>query len=168
MTTYKYIGICLLLWWGVSACQPDDFPAIGDKVNKIEGIEGDWSVQSVKQIDEIALNDGALNYEMDITDLFDFDDYHISFTSDDEGNPATFEVKGKAPNYVDTEGTWQFDNVEFPTKVMLFTDGATEATSVFYLNRVPSKGFNLELKFQRFEGDIPILSYVYTFTKVQP
>jgi len=124
-------------------------------------------VTKVIQVDEVALAQGGAQTEMDLTDVFSFSTYTITFNVDANGNPTTFEVGGDAPNFVDSTGVWTFDEIEFPTYVELTHPDSSSATSIFTLIAPPREKTPLRMKFQRICKGKVIISYEYEFEKQQ-
>lgn len=159
----KYIKSLLLIGALIvlASCFPDALKEIGEPFSKKEGIVGDWRVISVTQIDEIAKKDGEIFFSMDLTDLFGFYEFEISFNAD-----GTFGInENPSPLFVDLRGTWSFEDEEFPKEVLLTAQDADEVTSKFVLHKTPAPGRDLEIKFQRVKDNEVVLSYIYKLAK---
>ena len=148
----------------VNACKKDEYPEVQPR-DWVQLMTGTWNTTQVLQTDIFAVDEGLQPTVMDRTTMFNFTDYTITFNSSGD-NPTNYKIEpGEAPNYVDLEGTWQLDNYNLPTKVLLTAVGATEPTSEFYLSGPPRAGAPLYLSFQRTSGGKAILSYDYRLTK---
>jgi hypothetical protein len=167
-----YISV-MLIGITLQACI-DEFGGVGEPFNRATQLQGTWSISMVKQVDEIARERGypMLVQEMDLTDLFPYQEYQISFTVDENGNPFGFSVQqGNAPSIIPfTQGTWDFDDRRFPSKI-LFTSPIQE-TYTLELNALNElTGGKMSFRYSRYSQDAqgrykPFLSYQYFFSKM--
>jgi len=158
----KILILAFAVALAVGGCRPEPFAPIGEPLDRVAGLVGDWNVVSVTQIDEVKLNLEEPDFSKDVTNLFDFFEFAVSFT---EGGAFTV-APGDAPNFVGvTEGTWAFDDPDYPTVLQLTEAGGTEPSATFALNRLPQEDLNLELRFERYNAGELVLSYVYVFEK---
>ncbi len=166
MKKYIYLVIILIATFIIS-CKPVQYGELGEPFSKTDGIKGTWKVSELIQIDETALAQGGLYTEMNLTDLFDFSNYTITFNVDNENNPSTFSVDaGGAPSFIDTTGTWSFDDVDYPTEVLFSLPDSIQTTSELRLIAPPRENTSLRIKFLRYSGGKLIVSYQYTFDKI--
>ncbi|MEL6534829.1 MAG: DUF5004 domain-containing protein [Bacteroidota bacterium] len=158
----KVLILAFTVALAVGGCRPEPFAPIGEPLDRVAGLEGSWNIVSVTQIDEIKMDLEEPDFSKDVTNLFGFFDYAVNFES-----AGSFTVTpGEAPNFVGvTEGTWAFDDPDYPTELQLTATGGTEPSATFALNRLPQEDLNLELRFERYNGDELVLSYVYVFEK---
>ncbi len=164
---YHIITIFTILVIALVACEPVEYGELGDPFSKIEGIEGSWIATEIIQVDETALAQGGLYTEMDLTNLFNFSNYTITFHVDANNAPSTFTVaSGGAPSFIDTTGTWTFDNNELPAEVLYTHPDSLLFTSKMRLIAPPRELSPLRMKFQRFSGGKLIVSYQYTLEKL--
>lgn len=156
----KTLIVAFALATMVMGCRPDPFEPIGEPLDIKEGFLGDWKVVSVTQIDEVKLAAEESNATRDLTNLFNFYEYAITFATD-----GSYTISpGKAPNFAGTtSGTWSFDNPDFPTVVLLSEDSGTTTAAKFNLTRTPQKNINLQLTFRRYKDSKLVLSYSYVF-----
>lgn len=163
---YKKLTYFIVLIVAFAACEPVEYGELGDPFSKIEGIEGSWKTTEVIQVDETALAQGGLYTEQDLTALFNFSNYTITFNVDADSMPSTFTViTGGAPSFIDTTGTWSFNDNHFPTEVLFSHSDSAGFTSKMRLITPPRDQNPLRMKFQRFSGGKLIISYQYTFEK---
>ena len=161
----KLIPLLIAVVLVLTACEPVEYGELGVPFSKIDGIEGTWVATEVIQVDETALAQGGLYTEMDLTDVFNFSNYTITFNTN-SGQPFTFTVSpGGAPNFIDTEGTWAFDDNQYPTEVYFTLPDSSNYTSEMRLIAPPREQNPLRIKFQRYSGGKLIVSYRYTFEK---
>lgn len=148
------------------ACDPVEYGEIGTPFSKVEAIEGTWKLSQISQIDEAALEQGGIYTELDLTDAFNFTDYTITFSLDADTLPLEFSIDaGAAPNFIDTLGTWTFDDNDLPTELLFTQSDSTNVTSKLKLIAPPRDQNPLRMKYQRFAGGNLIISYQYSFEK---
>ena len=163
---YQNFIFFIVLATAFTACEPVEYGETGDPFSKIEGIEGAWIATEVIQVDETALGQGGLYTEQNLTDLFNFTSYSITFDVDANNLPSNFSVTSSgAPSFIDTTGIWTFNDNDFPTEVLLTHPDSSGFTSKMRLITPPRDQNPLRMKFQRFSGGKLIVSYQYTFEK---
>jgi len=114
------ILVCLTL--GVvflSQCKKQTY-TLDPPPSKIEGLNGDWSLFSVIQVDEISLSKGERNISEfyigpDSTDLM-----QVTFNSSNFTFTITPGAIGR--NYLPSSGSWSFDNNDYPQFIYLTDD----------------------------------------------
>jgi hypothetical protein len=115
----------LIMLIAVIACQPEnDFPTLENPLAlKTEVLEGTWIVSKVVQYDKEAIDNGFPEdvQSLDVTDLFNFNEFKLTFNLQESGLPGTFMVEeGSAPNFLGlTNGTWSLDDYVFATQIAL-------------------------------------------------
>lgn len=156
----------------LSACQPDEFPEIGEPIDRIAQMEGTWVITSVTQIDDDAMRKGfpAFATQQDITQSFAFTQFRVQLELNGSGNPGGFTVlPGDSPNLLGrvTSGTWSVDNPDFPSRIIFRGGGTTATLDLASLRDLDNNA--LTLRTRRFEvrqGELqPFVTYNYTFTK---
>jgi hypothetical protein len=165
------LAVIGLVGFSLTSCEPEDYKPIGEPFDKIEGMVGTWKITSVVQVDEEAIAKDLSFTELNITNFFDFSNYRITFNVDEENKPSTFEVVNpdKAPNFITVTGRWAFDNENFPSYLYLIRLNALQEpldTNKLFLNAPPRLHNPLKFKFTRYSGEEKILSYKYSFERV--
>ncbi len=163
---YQNFIFFIVLATAFAACEPVEYGELGEPFSKIEGIEGTWIATEVIQVDETALAQGGMYTEQDLTDLFNFTSYSITFDVDANNLPSNFSVTSSgAPSFIDTTGIWTFNDNDFPTEVLFTHPDSSLFSSKMRLITPPRDQNPLRMKFQRFSGGKLIVSYQYTFEK---
>lgn len=163
----KPLTILTLLTIMIVACDPVEYGEIGTPFSKTEAIEGTWGLTEIVQVDEAAREQGGMYTELDLTNAFNFTDYTITFTLDTDTLPLEFSIDpGMAPNFIDTLGTWTFDDNDFPTEVLFTQSDSVNVTSKLKLIAPPRDQNPLRVKYQRYSGGNLIISYQYSFEKL--
>jgi hypothetical protein len=128
LTTAFFIGIIL-------SCQPDDdFPDLENPLAiKPSLLQGTWVAEKVVQYDQEALDNGFPTevVEQDITALFPFSQYRLTFSLDEAGRPGTYTITaGEAPNFLNlNNGDWTLDNPVFATVISMSNTSDVNAAS---------------------------------------
>jgi hypothetical protein len=152
----------------LAACSPAEHKELGAPRNIMASLTGTWKLIKATQVDEPSAAKGFPFKEMDITTLFPYTDFRLTFNS---GSPGTFTTTaGGSPKIIKlTSGSWAVDNPEYPQKITL-TSGST--TEVITLGAYPVGAMTtLKLKVQRYEAVTPpaiaklLITYTYEFAK---
>lgn len=128
--------------------------------SKLDGINSNWEMVDVVQIDIATLAQKELN----VSNAFiGAKAMKIQFNASD----FTYTVTpGSGPNYFGTAGTWAFDDNEYPTKITLTT--SANETKVLPLVRTirPVDAF-LHFSYQRkcANADKPYIAYEFKFIR---
>jgi hypothetical protein len=128
MKTNKIYVLLAIIGTMVAACKKE-YKEIGDIPSKVDGITATWVLSSCKSVDKASIVEESL----DITTFFYSKNKLPNITFVMEGSLGTYSCDTSNVAYQffgGTRGTWQFDNNEFPTKVILSPTGSTE-TIVF-------------------------------------
>jgi hypothetical protein len=139
-------------------CRPDNPYEIGDPADRVAGLSDTWVISEVIMVDEASLTKD----ELDVSDYFLQGEtlYTIEFT---ETNYTVTEGAGN--NLIGASGTWAFDDVNYPTQIVLTTESGTELSLSLL---APIREVDQQLRFQVTRGcaaDAPTVSYNYTFNR---
>lgn len=151
----------------ISSCQPDAHKELGDPAQIIASLQGTWKLTKATQVDEDAARKGFPFKELDITSIFPYTEFSLTFNTN--GNePTTFTaVAGNSPKIIKlTSGDWVVDDPQYP-QIITLTNGTT--TEQITLGAYPV-GANelLQLKVERKDSsanDKLLISYTYQFAK---
>jgi hypothetical protein len=161
-----FIFSCVLLimaTWFVS-CKKKETKPIGEPFSKLEGIQGEWEIKSVIQIDEQTPLKDQLNLDRFYTQNPD----SLMSVSFDSKNLTYSVVEGNGKNFFGPGGNWEFDNPNFPSKVILYSNlGDTiESTLGKTIRKIDTQ---LDLNFSRYCGSIgdqtAVVTYVFQFNR---
>ena len=141
----------------LSACKPEAI-VLGPEPSKLDGINDTFTLVEVTQVDENARPGSTKS--MDVSAAFSSGTAAtITFNS----AAHTFSYSpGNAPDYIGADGTWQFDNDDYPTKVTL-TNGTVFDLRLLHTIR-PQDEF-LEVELTRTCGGDASVSYRYKFQR---
>jgi hypothetical protein len=140
-SNYIFILIAILSVALLSQCKKKTY-TLDPPPSKIEGLNGDWSLYSVIQVDEISLSKG----EKDISQFYLGSDtttvMQASFSSTNKTFTITPGTMGR--NYLPSSGTWTFDDNEYPQYIYLIDDNGVETTLKL---QGPTRPQDTQLKF---------------------
>ena len=94
--------------------------------DKVQGLDGEWELYSVIAVDEVSL----AKEERDLSDFYIGDGttevLTVTFNSDDKTFVITAGEIGR--NYLPSEGTWSYDDNNYPEYIYLEDDNGTITT----------------------------------------
>jgi hypothetical protein len=161
ITLLTFLGIIILAW----SCRPDEPAPLGTPIKKVESLQGSWSLSKVVQVDNDAVKKGFPNQRLDITDLYNYKDFKITFNINQNGTPSTFSTTpGNAPEIISiADGNWTVDDPAAPAMITL-ANGSNQSVLEFttYNGLLDNK---LNLKLVRRDGEKPLVSYEFEFVK---
>ncbi len=152
----KLIIIISIIQLTIGSCK-EDRPELPPAGSKVEGIQDDWSLFKVMQYDEISQK------ELDVSSVYiGADPMKMNFKI--EGQDTLYTITtGSSINYLGNNGTWRFDDNEFPTTLTINFDGNDH---ILKLNRtVRPQDQTLEFKFSKVCSGKRVVSYNYTFKR---
>lgn len=125
MKKLKYI-IFLLVVLSAAACKQDELKDIGPARQVISAMKGNWSLNSVIQVDEYAKDKQFPFTTVELTDLYPYREAKLTLNTTEDHKPSTFSISfGNSPKFLKlTQGNWTVDNNDAP-KTMTLTSGAT-------------------------------------------
>lgn len=170
MKTIKYFYVFI---WAIVllplcvACNDTDDGSYVEPITVYEKIKGNWTISSVKQIDEIAKANSQPVSEMNLTNQVDFSTFTISLNVDEKNRPTSYKVGGTAPQLFPSEGYWELDypfhNTDGSANIMnLYSDQAkTTKVAQLSITGIPGATKVLEMKLSRKAKGVTFVSYVY-------
>lgn len=161
LTLLAFLGVIALVW----SCRPDEPAPLGAPVNIVETLQGAWTLSKVVQVDNDAVKKGFPNQRLDITDLYNYKDFKMTFNLNQNGTPGTFTTTpGNAPEIISlATGNWKVDDLRAPAMITL-ENGNNQSVLEFttYNGLLANK---LSLKQVRRDGDKALVSYEFEFVK---
>ncbi|MBC7915086.1 MAG: DUF5004 domain-containing protein [Pyrinomonadaceae bacterium] len=165
MKILKNIATGLVLLF-IASCKPEEFGPIGEPRAAITSqLTGTWQIDKVIQFDENAVKYDFPNKQMDITSIYPYKEFTITFNLNEAGIPTTFtSVQGNAPKIIGlSDGAWSVDNADAP-KVITLTKG-TIVSKIEISNYSSLKQGRLNLKLVKYFNNKPVLSYQFELIK---
>ena len=144
----------------------------GDFVSPIttyEKIKGTWYLSSLILKDDYANSLEIEPSELNLTNVFNFNDFQLTLNVNDNNEPLDYSVNGAVPKLFPTEGFWNLStsfpttNLE-PTLIYLYADLA-KSTKIgeLHLTSIPSGNNNMEIRLVRSSNDVPFATYIFKF-----
>ncbi|MCO4294391.1 DUF5004 domain-containing protein [Solitalea sp. MAHUQ-68] len=157
--------ILLPMVLSIVSCQPEDVKPVGEPVNIVSGLSGEWSTEQVIQIDNDAVKKGFPYQRLDITSLYPYTTMKLILSTDNDGNPTTFSFDpGSAPSLIPiSSGDWSVDS-EIAPSVITLTNGGN-SVDVQIANYTSLRNDELVLKVVKTLSGKPVLTYEYHFKK---
>ncbi len=156
----------LVLAFAFNACTPEEIPPIGEPFSQVRGINGNWKLVEVIQVDELKAGSGN---RLDVSEiLIGAQPAMINFSSSDFKFTVT---PGSSKVYFPLNGNWAFDDNDFPTVINLTVNNDVFPLQMFS----PVREFvdkSLRVKYIRpfcpgvsVSGKTGAVSYIYTFER---
>lgn len=162
--------LLLTVMFSFTACNDTDDGHYVEPITLYEKVKGNWAVNSVKQIDEIAKANSQSPSEITLTDQFQFSSFSITLNVDANNKPNGYLIGGSSPAFFPKEGYWDLD-YPFPnangaaTKMLLYSDAAkSNKVAELAITATPGATKVLELKFTRKTQGTDYVSYVYNLS----
>jgi hypothetical protein len=162
MKRIHFFTICLFVLAGMFSCKPEAFKNVGVASANLEALNGNWRLVKVTQTDVDAQKKGFPYQTMDLTNVFPYTEFKMTFNVGAKTFTAT---PGNAPNILRlANGTWTADNNTAPQNLTLVNGTDTSRIALGgYPNQVNP---NLRLKVDRKDATGKVLiSYNYEFSK---
>lgn len=123
MKKYIYI-MSVAISLSAASCRKE-YKEIGETPSKVEGITASWSLHSCKVIDKAA----TIEESLDITSFFSLSPRLPNITLSMNNGVGTYTSDTSNVGYSffgGTSGTWTFDDMQFPKKVLLTPTGSSQ------------------------------------------
>ncbi|MCU0441966.1 MAG: DUF5004 domain-containing protein [Bacteroidia bacterium] len=121
--------VCLIFGIvALSSCRKE-YKEIGEVPSKVEGISASWVLQDCAVIDKASIVEETLN----ITPYFSKGAKMPNIRFQMEGTTGVYQADTTGVLYSffgGTSGTWQFDNADFPTKLILTPTGSSSSITM--------------------------------------
>jgi len=146
------------------ACRPEEYKDIGEPYSVITGIDGKWSLSAV-EIEDRSFPQWETR---DVSDYFvgplSQNEVDIEFNAEAKSYQITAVNLDGLP-FTSMNGTYAFDDEEYPSNLYLFAPGSSDTTSVGLGSMV--RAIDPELKFQELKSscDEVYARYIYTFNR---
>jgi hypothetical protein len=124
----KLIIGCGLILFIIASCRKE-YKEIGEVPSKVEGITASWVLSSCEVIDK----GGIIEETIDITSFFTTKSKmpNVSFKMESGVGTYSCDTSNIAFQFFGGKsGKWNFDNAEYPTKVILKPDGSSESITL--------------------------------------
>lgn len=149
-----------------SSCKPDAIQELGTERDLLTSINGTWKLIKATQVDEDAKVKGFPYQQLDITNLFPYNNFVFNLNVA-AGNPTNFTTTpGASPKIIKlAAGTWTVDNLKFPQKLFLTNGTAKDTVSLGGYPVGSASTLKLKKEKRDFASGKLLVSYTYEFIK---
>jgi len=148
----------------VFSCADDDIPPIGTAFSQVSGIQDDWTLVAVKQVDELT---GSEDNTIDVSSVIIGNTPATITFNATEYNSNTGSSKILFPS----SGRWSFDNNEFPSQINV-ESGGNQISLIMQAPVRENVDEKLSFKFVRpfgtcagVEDKVGAVGYIYEFQR---
>jgi len=148
-------------------CNEQDDGGHVDPITIYEKINGEWGLMNLKMVDDFAKTNAIEPSEQNLSTLFNFEDFKISFNVDEKMQPTSYVVSGNVPPLFALNGYWDLNSPFQQTNggaaiINLYSDEAkTQLTDQLRLTSVPGSNDEMEIQLRRASGGTVFVSYVF-------
>jgi hypothetical protein len=125
----------------LNACKPEPKGELGSSSDKLTGMNGTWKINYFAQQD---LNNPILE-ERDLSEFYVVDGVEPTSITFNTSNMSYNVVEGAGRNYFGTSGTWDFDNRNYPSYLILRSETDTMTFSLGSVVRPFDNSLELQL-----------------------
>lgn len=165
MNKLKIIAFICFSLIVMSGCKPESSGELGEPFDKVEGMIGTWELTSFTQLD---LNN-PINEVRDLSDFYiDGIVQPMQLTLEAEDYSYSVEIE-KGKNFFGENGTWSFDNLEYPSYIIFDTGLETFNYELGSLVRTFDNSLSIEFTkgcVDESGNDIQTVIYQFQFTRV--
>lgn len=160
-------GLAVIICFLTFGCSEQDDGSRVDPITIYEKMNGDWGLMNLKMVDEFAKANNIQPNEQNLSTMFNYENFQINFSVDENMEPTTYQVTGDVPPLFSPSGYWQLNSEFQPTNsngilIYLYNDAAkTQKTDELRLTSVPGSNGEMEIQLVRTSEGTPFVSYVF-------
>ena len=160
-------GLAAILFFLAFGCSEQDDGGSADPITIYEKMNGNWGLMNLKMVDEFAKANAIEPSEQNLSTMFNYENFQINFSVDDNMEPTTYQVTGDVPPLFSPSGYWKLSSAFQPTnsngiRIYLYSDAAmTQQTDELRLTSVPGSNEEMEIQLIRTSEGTPFVSYVF-------
>lgn len=164
-------GLAVLCLLAFSCSKIDDGSHV-EPITLYEKVNGNWGLMNLKMVDEVAKKTAISPSEQNLSSLFNFADFKISFNVNERNQPTTYEVIGDVPPLFAPSGYWKLSSDFQPTgqtpiKIYLYSDAAkSQKTDELRITSVPGSNGEMEFQLTRTSEGAEFVSYVFRLNAI--
>lgn len=149
------------------ACEKTDDGEYVAPLTLYEKLAGQWNINSMKLVDEIAKASSIEPDDIELKTRFGFGSFTITFNVDADSLPTTFQVGGESPALFLKQGYWDMDSPYthsdgLPSEIYLYADESkTDLQDKLIVTTLPGTRPELEFKLSRYAGSTVYVSYLF-------
>ena len=170
---------CKSIYWlaivmciSIIGCTNTDDGSYVDPVTLYEKVNGNWGLTNLKMVDEFAKANAIEPHEENLSTFFNYEDFKINFSVDENNQPTSYEVTGNVPPLFAPKGYWKLASDFQQTnasavKIYLYSDAQkTQKTDELRLTSVPGSNDEMEIQLVRSSGGSAFVSYVFKLNAI--
>lgn len=165
---YGLAVVCLLAF----GCSKIDDGSHVDPITLYEKVNGNWGLMNLKMVDEFAKKNAIEPSEQNLSSMFNYATFKISFDVNEKMEPTTYEVIGEVPPLFAPNGYWELSTPfqptgQVPVLIYLYSDAAkTQKTDELRLTSVPGSNGEMEIQLTRSSEGTPFVSYIFRLNAI--
>lgn len=165
---YGLIAVCVLAF----GCSKIDDGGHVDPITLYEKVNGNWGLMNLKMVDEFAKTNSISPSEQNLSSLFNYADFKISFNVNEKNEPTTYEVQGDVPPLFAPSGYWELSTPfqptgQVPVMIYLYSNAQkTQKTDELRLTSVPGSNGEMEIQLIRSSEGTAYVSYVFRLNAI--
>lgn len=143
-----------------------------DPITIYEKVNGNWQLANLKMVDEVAKANKIEPNEETLNSYFNYEDFKINFSVDENNKPTTYEVTGNVPPLFAPKGYWALSSDfqqtnDVATKIYLYSDAQkTQKTDELRIVSVPGKNKEMQFQLTRSSDGVAFVSYVFKLNAI--
>lgn len=165
----KPIKVLVLFFLGLLAlgCNELEDGSYVEPITVYEKIHGSWNLMNLKMVDEFAKANNIMPSEQNLSSLFNYDTFQITFNVDNNMQPSSYMVTGNVPPLFQLNGYWKLSSSFQPTspgaiEIFLYSDEQkVNGTDTLLLTSIPGSNQEMEIQLVRKSGGTAFVSYVF-------
>lgn len=138
-------------------------------ITTYEKVKGVWNLSSLVLKDDYAASLDLEPSEVNLTNLFNFNNLQLTLNVDDNNQPLDYIVNGDIPKLFPTSGYWELSS-SFPTTnlepalIYLYSDvEKTNKIGELNLTAIPTGNNSMEIRLIRSSNQVPFATYIFKF-----
>lgn len=168
----KSIKILVFAFFGLLAlsCNNTDDGSPVEPITIYEKMQGNWNLMNLRMVDQFAKANAIEPSEQNLSALFNYDVFQITFNVDAGMHPTNYQVSGNVPPIFQLSGYWELNSSFQPTspgaiQINLYSDAQkANKTDTLLLTSVPGSNAEMEVQLVRSSGGTPFISYVFSLS----
>ena len=165
--------LAIIMCFLAVGCEDNDDGSYVDPITIYEKVNGQWGLTNLKMVDEFAKANAIEPHEENLSTFFNYEDFKISFSVNEQNQPTSYEVTGDVPELFAPKGYWQLSS-DFQqsdagaVKIYLYSDAQkTQKTDELRLTSVPGSSDEMEFQLVHSSGGSPFVTYVFKLNAIK-
>ncbi len=152
-----------------TSCKKISYSEIGEAVSLEKNLIGNWKLDSIIQVDQLAVDKGfpAFVQRQNITALFPYSTLTASFTDGGTGKSGTYTITnpGNAPLFFAPAGNWSYFDNGAAVRVKLAGTNRTDSMDFAKAYRVTDNKLSVRINKRFFSNNKVFVYYDFNFSR---